>query len=151
MDRIKLTFCCADTASDTLVRIHHGSTTAKTTRCLDLHLLLGQCLMCITEGSVCINLIIHCRTLSLCIVISFERKIFLIQFDKLTAVSSDRHARIFMDKTVNGLCTFFSGCDCIDCKARSGIDISTNKNIRFCSLISKRICHSSVSSSKFHF
>ena len=45
----------------------------------------------------------------------------------------------------------FTVVDRIDCKTRSGIDISTDKDIRFCGLVSKRICYCSVSSSKFHF
>ena len=45
---------------------------------------------------------------------------------------------------------FFSGGNRINCKFGSCIDVPTNKNIRFCCLISKCIRNSTISTSQFH-
>ena len=57
---------------------------------------------------------------------------------------------MWLYKTMDGDCALFSGCDRINCKFRTCINISSNEDIRFCCLVSKRICNRSVAASKFH-
>ena len=149
MNCVEFTLRGTYTTTKTLVHIHNGSSASEASCRLCLYLLLGKYEGCITEGLL-VDGIVMSRDLSAAVIIMFNRNVFFIKLDKIVTVTSDRQACMWLYKAVDTDCRLFAGCDRINCKLRSGLNISTNEDIRLRRLVGKRICNGSVAASELY-
>ena len=97
--------------------------------------------MRIPERMLRVHCLIHSRNLSVTIIIFGDVQILFIKFYEFTAVSADRKTAVQLYETMNRHSTFFSGCNCIDCKFRSGVYITMPIVITAAWLIGTAVCY----------
>ena len=57
---------------------------------------------------------------------------------------------MWLYKTMDGDCALFSGCDRINCEFRSGVNISSNEDIRLCCLICNLVSNRIITMPEFN-